>query len=123
MRPMTGCRGAASSLATVVLTPLMVVLALMAVQAALWNHARTEARIIAQETAALVARTPVLAGDAERLALDLLSTQGDLEAVQVTVSDDGMTVVVAVSARAPGMIRGTTAPLEVRGTAASERRS
>lgn len=119
---MTGCRGAASSLVMVVLTPSMVVLALVAVQAALWNHARTEARIIAQETAALVARTPILPGDAERLALDLLSTQGDLEAVEVRVSDDGMTVVVVISARAPGMIRGTTAPLDVRGTAASEPR-
>ncbi len=115
-----GCNGAASSLVTVVLTPVMVVMALAAVQAALWGHARTEARIIAQETAALVARTPMTSAEAEQLALDLLGDQGDLTEVEVTISDDTVSVVVIVSAQAPGMIRGTTAPVEVRAVAVSE---
>jgi hypothetical protein len=98
----------------------MVVMALAAVQAALWGHARTEARIVAQETAALVARTTMTPSQAQQLALELLNTQGDLTAVEVTISDDTVSVVVIVSAQAPGMIRGTTAPIEVRAVAASE---
>ncbi len=120
MTTLRGCHGAASSLVTIVLTPVMVVMALAAVQAALWGHARTEARIVAQETAALVARTTMTPSQAQQLALELLNTQGDLTAVEVTISDDTVSVVVIVSAQAPGMIRGTTAPIEVRAVAASE---
>ena len=48
-----------TSLAVALLTPLLVILMFAAVQAALWGHARTEARATARRTAALVARSGV----------------------------------------------------------------
>ena len=41
-----------TTLTTVLLTPVFLVVALMAFQAALWTHARTEARVIARNSAA-----------------------------------------------------------------------
>ena len=58
-RRMRGDEGAASSLTVVLLTPVFVVLAFAVFQAAMWGHARTEARVIARDTAALVARSGV----------------------------------------------------------------
>ncbi len=48
-------RGSAS-LTIVLLAPLLLVLMFAGFQAAMWNHTRTEARVIALETAVLVAR-------------------------------------------------------------------
>ena len=48
-----------TTLTTVLLTPVFIVVALMAFQAALWSHARTEARVVARNSAALVARSHV----------------------------------------------------------------
>ena len=55
MNDETTDRGSAS-LTIVLLAPLLVVLMFVGFQAAMWNHARTEARVIARETAVLVAR-------------------------------------------------------------------
>ena len=44
MRRLRGDRGAATSLAVALLTPMFVFLAFAAFQAAMWSHARTEAR-------------------------------------------------------------------------------
>ena len=62
-RRMRGDEGAASSLTVVLLTPVFVVLAFATFQAAMWGHARTEARVIAHDTAALVARSGVPPSD------------------------------------------------------------
>jgi len=43
-----------TSLTAVVLTPVFVVIAFAAFQAAMWSHARTEARVMAREVAVLV---------------------------------------------------------------------
>ena len=53
-RRMRGDDGTSSSLTTVVLTPVFVVLAFAAFQAAMWGHARTEARVIARDTAVAI---------------------------------------------------------------------
>jgi hypothetical protein len=108
-----GDRGAASSLVLVLLTPVLVVLAFAAFQAALWSHARTEARVIARDTAALVARAGVHGDDARDAALEVLRADTDLRGVDVDVRSEMGVVTVTVSGLAPGIVRGTSAGVEV----------
>jgi hypothetical protein len=108
-----GDRGAATSLAVALLTPMFVFLAFAAFQAALWSHARTEARVIARDTAALVARSGVAAGDAQASAAAMLAADTDLRGVSVSVATRNGVVVVTVAGQAPGIIRGTTASVSV----------
>ena len=103
-----GDRGAATSLAVALLTPMFVFLAFAAFQAALWSHARTEARVVARDTAALVARSGVAAGDAQASATAILEADTDMHNVVVAVRSTGGVVTVTVTADAPGIIRGTT---------------
>ncbi len=103
-----GDRGAATSLAVALLTPMFVFLAFAAFQAALWSHARTEARVVARDTAALVARSGVAAGDAQASATAILVADTDMRDVVVAVSETRGVVTVTVTADAPGIIRGTT---------------
>lgn len=103
-----GDRGAATSLAVALLTPMFIFLAFAAFQAALWSHAKTEARVIARDTAALVARSGVAAGDAQASAAAVLVADTDLRNVVVGVVSSGGVVTVTVTADAPGIIRGTT---------------
>ena len=77
MRRLRGDRGAATSLAVALLTPMFVFLAFAAFQAAMWSHARTEARVIARDTAALVARSGVAPGDAQASATAILEADTD----------------------------------------------
>jgi hypothetical protein len=107
-RRVRGDRGAATSLAVALLTPMFVVLAFAAFQAALWSHARTEARVVARDTAALVARSGVAAGDASASATAILEADTDLRNVSVAVESTAGVVTVTVTADAPGIIRGTT---------------
>ena len=58
--------GAATTVSLVLMLPVLTLLLFAAVQAALWNHARTEARAMARATAALVARAGANPIDAER---------------------------------------------------------
>lgn len=108
-----GDRGAATSLAVALLTPMFVFLAFAAFQAALWSHAKTEARVIARDTAALVARSGVAAGDAQASAVAVLAADTDLREVAVSVATRNGVVVVTVAGEAPGIIRGTTASVSV----------
>ena len=108
-----GDSGAASSMTAVLLTPVFVVLAFAAFQAALWAHARTEARVIARDTAALVARSGVRADDARESALAILTADTDLRDLAVRVDDDGELVIVTVTGAAPGIIGGTTTEVSV----------
>jgi hypothetical protein len=108
-----GDRGSATSLAVVLLTPVFVLLAFAAFQAALWSHARTEARVVARETAALVARSGVDAGDARASATAVLEADTDLRNVLVSVDTSPGLVAVTVTADAPGIIRGTSTALSV----------
>jgi hypothetical protein len=102
-----------TSLTTVLLTPVALVVALMAFQAALWSHARTEARAVARDSALLVARSHAGASDVERSAVAVLQADTDLTQVQVAVSIGSRLVTASVSARAPGMLRGTSVAVEV----------
>src|ERR671912_2066924 len=110
---LSGEFGAATSLSLALLTPLFMVLAFAAVQAAMWGHAKTEARVIARDTAALVARSGVAAADARSSASSILATDTALRDVEVDVNQLEGIVVVTVSAAAPGIIRGTASNFEV----------
>lgn len=107
VRRARGDVGAATSLATALLAPVFVVLAFAAVQAALWGHARTEARVVARDTAALVARADVDPGDAEASARAALADT-DLHAIEVAVTTDGDLVSVTIRGDAPGIVIGTS---------------
>ncbi len=78
---LSGESGAATSLSIALLTPMFVVLAFAAVQAAMWSHAKTEARVIARDTAALVARSGVAAVDAQSSASAILTADTSLSDV------------------------------------------
>jgi hypothetical protein len=106
-RRLRGDRGAATSLAVALLTPMFVFLAFAAFQAAMWSHARTEARVVARDTAALVARSGVAAGDAQASATAVLEADTDLRNVAVEITTAAGVVTVTITADAPGIIRGT----------------
>lgn len=112
-RRLRGDRGAATSLAVALLTPMFVFLAFAAFQAAMWSHARTEARVVARDTAALVARSGVAPGDARASATAILEADTDLRNVVVDVATTGGVVTVTVTGDAPGIIRGTANSLSV----------
>ena len=112
-RRLRGDRGAATSLAVALLTPMFVFLAFAAFQAALWSHARTEARVVARDTAALVARSGLAAGDAQASATAILEAHTDLRNVVVNVGSTNGVVTVTITGDAPGIIRGTTNDLSV----------
>ena len=105
-------RGAAS-LTIVLLAPMLLVLMFAGFQAAMWNHARTEARVIARETAALVARDHLPAPQAVAAAVASLASDGVLGAVNVAVDTTATIVTVTISGDAPGMLRGTSASVRV----------
>lgn len=99
-------RGSAS-LTTVLLTPVALVVALMAFQAALWTHARTEARAIARDAAVLVARSGEPDEAVKASALQLLNDQPSLTSSSIEIDEEDMLVVVTVETSAPGMFRFT----------------
>lgn len=112
-RPRDTTDRGSTSLTTVLLTPVFVVIALMAFQAALWTHARTEARVIARNGAAMVARSHAEPSDAERSAAEVLARDTDLSDPRVSITVESGLVTVRVWGDAPGMIRGTSARVEV----------
>ncbi|RLE20288.1 MAG: hypothetical protein DRJ50_10960 [Actinobacteria bacterium] len=108
-----GESGAATSLSVALLTPLFVVLAFAAFQAALWSHAKTEARVVARDTAALIARSNVAPGDASASAATILEADTDLNDVRVAVSINDGVVAVTITADAPGILIGTSTHVSV----------
>lgn len=104
-----GDRGS-TTLTTVVLTPVFVVLAFAAFQAAMWSHARTEARVMAREVAVLVAQRGADAALVERSAERNLT---GLDRPSVTATVRAGVVRVRVTGSAPGIVRGTSAPVDV----------
>jgi hypothetical protein len=92
------------------------VLATMAVQAASWGHARTEARVAARETAVLVARRDLdttAAVGALRQVIGARSGIADITDLTVEVMEDTSTVSVRVRGRVPGLVHGLSAPIDV----------
>jgi len=109
----SGADRGSTTLTTVLLTPVFLVIALMAFQAALWTHARTEARVIARNSAALVARSDADAAATERSAAAMLDADTDLAGAEIHIVVSGDIVTARVTGRAPGMIRGTSAGVDV----------
>jgi uncharacterized membrane protein len=102
-----------ASLTAVLLTPVFVVVAFAAFQAALWTHARTEARSVARDAAALVARNGQLPADVTANAEASLRSESALTRAEVDIEIRGRVVIVRVTGRAPGMIRGTSSLIAV----------
>lgn len=105
-------RGSAS-LTIVLLAPLLLVLMFAGFQAAMWNHTRTEARVIARETAVLVARDHISPPNAAAAAAASLATDSVLTSADVAVDTTATLVVVTITGDAPGVLRGTSAHVRV----------
>ena len=105
-------RGSAS-LTIVLLAPLLLVLMFAGFQAAMWNHTRTEARVIARETAVLVARDRLPARQASAAASASLASDSVLTGTSVSVETTAAVVIVTITGQAPGVLRGTSAPVRV----------
>lgn len=102
----------ATSLTVALLTPLFVVLLFAAVQAALWGHARTEARVAAKTAAVQVARQGVSIDDA-RASVAANLADADISDLVVSIGSSGGVVEVTVSGRAQGILIGTSRSLSV----------
>ena len=102
----------ATSLAVALLTPVFVMLLFAAVQATLWGHARTEARVAARDAAAQVARFDASPGDAQASAQARLAGS-PMSGVSVSIANGTDLVVVTITATAPGIIIGTSRPISV----------
>ena len=110
-------RGSAS-LSIVLLTPVFVVVAFMAFQAAMWTHARTEARAAARDAAVQIARFGASPTDVERSTFDSLGSKSALvvESVEIAelaeIESSGV-VAVTIRAIANGIIVGTSTDVVV----------
>lgn len=103
----------ATSLTIILLAPLMVILMFAGFQAAMWNHTRTETRVIARETAVLVARNRMPMSQAEAAATLSLADDSVLTGTEVAIHTTATAVIVTITGDAPGVLRGTSAPVRV----------
>jgi hypothetical protein len=103
-----------TSLAVVLTAPVMVVLMFVGFQAAMWNHARAQARAVARDTAVLVARDGVAPATAAAAARAAIGDASLLQRPAVDVQRSGDRVVVTITGRAPGVLRFTSAAVQVR---------
>src|SRR3954454_14154053 len=94
-------RGSAS-LTVVLLAPLLLVLMFAGFQAAMWNHARTQARVVARKTAVLGARGQLAASAAAEGATPSPVKDSLLSSPQVSVRSTDTAVVITITGRAPG---------------------
>ncbi|WP_051071247.1 TadE family protein [Ilumatobacter coccineus] len=101
-----------TSLTVALLTPIFVVLMFAAVQAALWGHARTEARVAAKSAAVQVARQGSSADDARATAAANLADAG-IDDVEILITPGDGVVVVQVSGNARGILLGTSRRVRV----------
>jgi hypothetical protein len=108
------------SLTIVLLAPLLLVLMFAGFQAAMWNHARTEARVIARETAVLVARDRLPDAQAVAAAATSLANDSVLTGVSVSIDTMATIVLVTITGDAPGVLRGTSAPVRVTAAVSRE---
>lgn len=102
-----------TSLTTVLLTPVFVGLAFTAFQAAMYTHARTEARAVARDAAVLVARQGAPPSAVESSAEEILAQADLLSGTDVEIRIEGDLVVVNLTGRAPGIIRGTATGIDI----------
>ena len=102
-----------ASLTIVLLAPLLLVLMFAGFQAAMWNHTRTETRVVARETAVLVARDRLSTPRAAEAASASLANDSLLTGVKVSVETTATVVIVTITGNAPGVLRGTSSPVRV----------
>jgi TadE-like protein len=102
-----------ASLTIVLLAPLLLLLMFAGFQAAMWNHTRTEARVVARETAVLVARDRLSLPLASAAASASLAEDSVLTGVTVSVKTTATIVMVTITGNAPGILRGTSSPVRV----------
>ena len=102
-----------TSLTTVLLTPVFVGLAFTAFQAAMFTHARSEARSVARDAAVLVARHGEPPERVEESAEGVLRDADLLSATDLDIRIDGGLVVVRLAGNAPGIIRGTSTGIDI----------
>ena len=102
-----------ASLTIVLLAPLLLVLMFAGFQAAMWNHTRTEARVVARETAVLVVRDRLSTPRAAAAASASLAADGVLTVIVVSIDTTATVVVVTITGNAPGALRGTSSPVRV----------
>ncbi len=101
------------SLAAALLAPVFIVLLFAAFQAAMWGHARTEARVAASSAAAQVARFGASEAAASAAVQSSLSSDSFTN-VRVDISPTGSDpVVVTVTAQAQGILIGTSKAISV----------
>jgi Flp pilus assembly protein TadG len=112
-RPVVRVDRGSTSLTTVLLTPVFIAIAFMAFQAAMWSHARAEARSIARDSAALVARNGVPIGDAEVTAQAVIDDELQLSDAIIEIDRNGGLVVARVTGWAPGLLRGMSARVDI----------
>jgi hypothetical protein len=109
-------RGAGSSLSMVLLAPLFFILSMVAFQSAMWSHARTEARVRARDMAGLIARSGLTPEQAEMEVRASMAVDSLLRSIHLEVEDRGAHVRVELRGVAPGILRGTSAPVKVSTT-------
>lgn len=102
-----------TTLTTVLLMPVFMMLAFLGFQAALWTHARSEARAVARDAATLVARQGADAVEVERSAEAVLGEADSFDDGAVDIVVDGDLIVVTVEVVVPGIIRWTSADVSV----------
>ena len=112
-RRLRGDGGAAGSLTLVLLVPVFCVLATMAVQAAMWGHARSQVRAVAHATSVMTARGDVLADSAAVSARSSLASIEGLDVEEVTITTVDGAVVTVVAGHVPGLIRGLASSIRV----------
>jgi hypothetical protein len=103
----------AASLTIILLAPMLVILMFAGFQAAMWNHTRAEAGVLARETAVLVARDRMPSSQAEAAASLSLANDSVLTGTRVSIDTTPTVVIVTITGDAPGVIRGTSAPVRV----------
>ena len=100
------------------LTPVFVVISFMAFQAAMWSHARTEARAGARDAAVLVGRFGADPDDVDATVTESLEASSVLAGVEVVIAPIEQiraagVVEVTVSATANGLLIGTSTQVAV----------
>lgn len=106
-----------TSLQIVILTPVFVLIAMAAFQAAMWNHQRSLARAVARDAVTMVAQGNQTATESEQAALAMMAADRMLDhpTVMVRFQPDGgvvrqpasTTVVATITGVAPGILLGT----------------
>jgi len=108
------------SLQVVLLTPLVLLLVLVSVQAALWFHAAQLADSAAADGAAAAARYAAGTGAGEAAVAQFVADAGG-QLVSSSVSADGTTMVATVAVHVPHVVPGWPAVVTRRASAPIER--